>query len=102
MNFKEFAFVQQRASPNFARIQKRRESLHLSIRGSALPKNDKRKRPTPRKGCCLKSAFYADMTNRDMPKTAYLRERSPCPRSLKFADFVWRTRAKLFFVLKIT
>ena len=35
-------------------------------------------------------------------KTACLRERSPCPRSLKFADFTWRTRAKLFYTLKIT
>jgi hypothetical protein len=34
-------------------------------------------------------------------KTACLRERSPCPRVVKFADFVWRTRAKLYFALKI-
>ena len=31
---------------------------------------------------------------------AYLRERSPCPRSLKFADFTLRTRAKLFLLFK--
>ena len=32
--------------------KKRRKSLHLSKRGSAKPKNDKRKRPTPQTGCC--------------------------------------------------
>lgn len=49
----ESAPAQQRTMPFFVRKQKRRRSLHLSMRGSRLPLNDKHKRPTPQTGCCL-------------------------------------------------
>ena len=57
-----------------------------------MPLHDKCKRPTPRKGCCplvidqspAKKSVQQTEIHR---KTAYLRERSPCPRVIEICRF---------------
>ncbi len=69
-----------------------------------MPMHDKRKRPTPQKGCCpwsiqpkpdLKSR-YSKL--KYTAKTAYLRERSPCPHALEIFEISVREQEQKLFI----
>ena len=73
-----------------------------------MPVTDKRKRPTPQKGCCpwsndQQSANKPMQQTEAYRKTTCLRERPPYSRLGKLSRFHLENKSKtLYFALKIT